>query len=69
MSRRDDGALLRDIIDAGRSAMAGIEGKDLTALFSDRVRLLGLVKCLEIVGEAAGRLSVDFRLRHGGIPW
>jgi len=28
-----------------------------------------LVKCLEIIGEAAGRLSADFRARHAGIPW
>ncbi|MEW5723373.1 MAG: HepT-like ribonuclease domain-containing protein [Thermodesulfobacteriota bacterium] len=57
------------MVEAGRSALAEIEGKGLTALSSDHVRTLGLVKCLEIVGEAAGRLSPEFRARYAGIPW
>ena len=69
MSRRDDLTLLRDIIETGRSAIAAIEGKSLAALGVDHVWTLGLVKCLEIVGEAAGRLSANFRARHAGIPW
>ena len=69
MSMRDDPTLLRDIVDTSRRAIADIQGRDLTALSSDHVRALGLVKCLEIVGEAAGRLSPGFRARHPSIPW
>ena len=69
MSRRNDFTLLRDIVETGRSAMAAIEGKSPAALNADHVWSLGLVKCLEIVGEAAVRLSADFRARHAGMPW
>ena len=69
MSRRDDKTLLRDMIEAARSAIAAIEGSEQAALAADHVWALGLVKCLEIVGEAAGRLSADLRARHPAIPW
>jgi len=69
MSRRDDPTLLRDIVGAARSAVAAIEGREPAALPADHVWTLGLVKCLEIVGEAAGRLSEGLRKRHPDIPW
>ena len=69
MSRRDDKTLLRDMIEAARSAISAIEGSEQAALAADHVRALGLVKCVEIVGEAAGRLSADLRTRHPEIPW
>jgi uncharacterized protein with HEPN domain len=69
MSRRDDKTLLQDMLEAARSAVGAIEAGEQAALASDHVRALGLVKCLEIVGEAAGRLSRDFRGRHSAIPW
>lgn len=69
MPRRDDRTLLRDILETGRSAVSEAEGMDSASLASDYVRALGLVKCLEIVGEAASRLSQDFRARHAAIPW
>jgi len=69
MSRRDDTTLLRDMIGAARSAISAIEGSEQAALAADHVRALGLVKCLEIVGEAAGQLSSDLRERHATIPW
>jgi uncharacterized protein with HEPN domain len=69
MSRRDDRTLLRDIISAARSAITAADRRDQTALAADHVWTLGLVKCLEIVGEAAGRLSEALRARHPDIPW
>ena len=69
MSRRNDQTLLRDMIEAGRSAVSAIRGSEQAALGADHVRALGLVKCLEIVGEAAGRLSADLRARRPAIPW
>lgn len=69
MSRRDDQALLRDMIDAAREATGALWGGGPAALAGDHVRALGLVKCLEIVGEAAGRLSPDLRERHSAVAW
>lgn len=69
MPKRDDGMLLRDMIAAGRLAMRETEGKDQSMLAEDYVRTLGMVKSLEILGEAAYRLSTGIRMRYVEIPW
>ena len=69
MSRRSHRALLMDIYEAGQTAIATVAGKDAAALRADYVWTLGLVKCLEIVGEAASCLSPEFRALHTDVPW
>jgi len=69
MSKRDDKTLLQDMIQAARSALAEIEGATQSALAADHVRALGLTKCLEIIGEAAGRLSMELQRRYPEVPW
>ena len=69
MSMRDEQVLLRDMLTASQRAVAEIQGRDVYELASDHVRTLGLVKCLEIIGEAANRLGSDFHSRHETIPW
>ncbi len=69
MSQRNDQALLQDMMGAARSAVFAIRGSEPASLAADHLRALGLVKCLEIVGEAAGRLSGELRARHPEIPW
>ncbi len=50
-------------------ALALIQGKDRSDLDGDRVLSLALVRLLEIVGEAASRVSAPRRARHAAIPW
>ncbi|MGH7812560.1 MAG: HepT-like ribonuclease domain-containing protein [Candidatus Binataceae bacterium] len=38
-------------------------------LDTDRQLNLSLVRLLEIIGEAAGRVSAEERTRHPDIPW
>lgn len=58
MSERDR-VYLRDMLDAAQEAMGFAEGQDLVRLASDRKLALALVKEIEIVGEAAARVSPD----------
>ncbi len=58
-----------DMCEAGQTAMATVAGKDAASLRADYVCTLGLVKCLEIVGEAAACLSSEFRARPPDLPW
>jgi len=69
MPRRDDAALLPDILASAHKAVEAIEGKDQSYLRADHLRALGLVKCIEVVGEAASQLGDGFRIRHSGLPW
>lgn len=69
MSQRDDMVRLRHMLDHAREAVALVRGKQRSDLDSDRVLSLALVHLLEIVGEAAGRVSEEVRNRHPAISW
>ena len=54
---------------AVRDASSFATGRQRDALDTDRMLALSLVKCIEIIGEAAGRISEEVRSRHSQIPW
>jgi uncharacterized protein with HEPN domain len=57
------------MLDAARRAVALTAGKTREQLKADDVGQLALARLLEIVGEAAGKVSPAFRASHGEIPW
>ncbi len=69
MSRPDDAERLRHMRDASREALDFVRGRRLDQLSGDRMLALALVKCIEIVGEAASNVSQPTRARFPGIPW
>ena len=69
MRQPDDVALLVDILIAARDAEEMAVGITYDELLEDRKLQLALVKLIEIIGEAAGRLSNDARGSLPGIAW
>ncbi len=69
MSRRDAAVRLRHMLDHAREAVEMARGKTRTDLDSDRKLNLALVRLLEIVGEAATRMTAPERAEYPGIPW
>jgi len=57
------------MLDHAREAASLVKGKKRQDLDADRVLQLALVRLVEIVGEAAGRVSKGFQSRHTEIPW
>jgi uncharacterized protein with HEPN domain len=37
--------------------------------YEDQVLKRAFTRCLEIIGEASKRVSLDFRLKYNSIPW
>jgi uncharacterized protein with HEPN domain len=50
--------------DAAREAIGFAAGRTRTDLDTDRQLLLSIVKDVEIVGEAAGRVGAELRSHH-----
>ena len=67
--RRDDRLRLQHMLDAGREAVRFIHGKTRGDLDRDRVLALALVKLLEIVGEAAARVTAEGQRTYPDVPW
>lgn len=69
MSRREDILSLRHMLEYAREANEMAQGKKRKDLDRDRKLNLALVRLLEVIGEAASRVSPGKRARHPGIPW
>ena len=65
----DDPTRLRHMADACREARGFVAGKARPDLDHDRMLTLALVKCVEIVGEAANGVTGEFRAAHPEVPW
>ncbi len=69
MTRHGDEARLRHMLDHAIEAVGMAGGKTRPDLDVDRPLNLSLVRLLEIVGEAAGRVSQETKDEHSQIPW
>ena len=57
------------MLDAAREAVAFLHDEPRDSLETDRKLLLALVKDIEIVGEAASRLSPECQQTYAQLPW
>ena len=66
---RDGAIRLRHMLDAAREAIVFTQNRTRAMLDSDRMLTLSLVKSIEIIGEAATRVSRECQGRYPAIPW
>jgi uncharacterized protein with HEPN domain len=57
------------MLDAGREALSFVKGRKRQDLATNRMLALSLVKEIEIVGEAASKVSPEIRELATEIPW
>lgn len=69
MSRHDDIITLSQMRDAIEEAVALAKGRTRANLETDRMFFLALLKLVEIVGEAASRVTEATQTAHTAIPW
>lgn len=69
MSRHNDKVYIAHMRDFLLSAREISEGKTRTDLDNDKVYRYAILHLVSVLGEAAGRLSPDFRTSHPAIPW
>lgn len=67
MSR--DSVYLLDIFKAAKLALNYLEGKTREAFFKDTQCQDAVIRRLEIIGEAAGRVSVATTAKFPNLPW
>jgi len=60
---------LRDILEAMDKAEEFTSGLDLPMFTRDDKTAFAVIRCLEIIGEAARKIPVDLRRRFADIPW
>jgi len=66
---RDDAAVLWDMLDAAQAVGDFIVSKGLEDYLRDRMLRGAVERHLEIIGEAARKVSESFKIEHPEIPW
>ncbi len=69
MSKRDDTLSMKHMLDHAREALAMTEGRQRGDLDTNRMLELALTRLIEIIGEAASRVSEQTRRKYPQIPW
>ncbi len=67
--RSEDIIRVRHMLDAARAAMKFVENKTRSDIDDDLLLALGLMKSIEIIGEAASKISRESRISFPEIPW
>jgi len=65
----DDRWRVRHMIEAAEQAMAFIQGRDRADLDADAMLRFALVRAIEVVGEAATKVSDAGRSEMAAVPW
>jgi uncharacterized protein with HEPN domain len=65
---RDEGYLI-DILAEARLALEFASGLNRDTFKADLMRQHAIIRCLEIIGEATRRISLEFREAHPEIAW
>ncbi len=69
MPRPDDPTHVRHMLEAGRKVQAFTAGRGREDLEEDELLALALVRLLEIIGEAATRITEETRKANAAVPW
>ena len=69
MSVIDDRTRLQHILEAAHKIVAFTEGESRESLEADEKLQLSLVRLIEIIGEAASKISSELKQRHTLVPW
>ena len=69
MTQHDDRMRFQHMLDHAREALEMARGRRREDLERDRMLELALVRLIEIVGEAASRVSDEGQRRYPSIPW
>ena len=69
MSQREDIIRIRHMLDAARKAAEFVRSRHRNDLDRDEQLAFSLTHLLEIIGEAAGKVSAESQKANPAIPW
>ena len=67
--KRDDTVYLQHILDAIAKVRIYLLAVDEASFFTDSLVQDGVIRQIEIIGEATKRLSGEVRARYAHVPW
>jgi uncharacterized protein with HEPN domain len=69
MSKRDNSLLVGDIVESGKKIISYIGEMSFDEFTKDSKTVDAVIRNFEIIGEAASRLTEDYKVQHPEIDW
>jgi uncharacterized protein with HEPN domain len=69
MSANDDQVRLQHMLDAARKTQTFLVGVSRKDFDQNEMLQLALIRLVEIIGEAASRITDDYKQQHPQLPW
>jgi uncharacterized protein with HEPN domain len=69
MKKRDYGDYIQDILDSINDIKDFVAGMSFDQFTRDRKTINAVIRSIEVIGEAAKRISQSLRSKHPEIPW
>ena len=69
MTKLDDDTRLKHMLDAAEQAQNFMQGRSRDDLNTDAMLLLAVVKAIEIIGEAAAKVTKERQAQIPQLPW
>lgn len=66
---RSQDLYLKDIIEYGRKAVSFTDNIDYQSFQKDEKTILAVIRCIEVIGEASGKLSDAVKNLLPEVPW
>lgn len=67
--RAEDRIRLLHMVEASQTAMQFVLGRERGDLQTDQMLLFAVVRAIEVLGEAANKVSEDVQIVNSNIPW
>lgn len=67
--RAEDRIRVLHMVEASQTAMRFVSGRKRIDLQTDQMLLFAVVRAIEVLGEAANKVSEDVRTANTDIPW
>jgi uncharacterized protein with HEPN domain len=69
MFKRSDAVYLQDMLESIAAIEAFVAGFDIESFAADRKTCSATLRELEVIGEAGGKVSEEFKKQHQEIDW
>ena len=69
MNKRDYRDYLQDILVSINDIESFIENMELDYFKRDKKTIYAVIRCIEVLGEAAGKIPKSIRDRYPNVPW
>ncbi len=57
------------MVEAAEAVQDFVAGRSRADLDQDRMLVFAIIRAIEIIGEAASKISPETRIAGGGVPW